>query len=92
MNPDASLQNTELKILYFARLGEQLNCREEFLQLPEGVVTAGQLREFLTSRDPRWSALADTRIRTAVNQDVASLDVVIKPGDEVAFFPPVTGG
>ena len=80
-------------ILYFARLREALGTSREELALPEGT-TLGALRDTLTRRGGQWSeALAQSRsIRAAVNQQVADVETPVKDGDEVAFFPPVTGG
>lgn len=82
----------DLKILYFGRLSEQLNCRAEHLALPAAVTTTGQLRELLITRGGKWSALDDARIRVAVNQEIARMADTVNPGDEIAFFPAVTGG
>jgi molybdopterin synthase sulfur carrier subunit len=62
--------------------------------LPTGRPTVEVLRDQLRSRGGPWDTeLAPARaVRIAVNQDMATLQTVLKPGDEVAFFPPVTGG
>jgi molybdopterin synthase sulfur carrier subunit len=53
----------------------------------------GGLRDLLAARGEPWSALATTRnLRVAVNQQMVGFDAAVKAGDEVAFFPPVTGG
>lgn len=82
------------KLLYFASLREQLGSSGESLELPAGVADVGALRAYLASRGGAWAAaLAETRsLRVAVNQDLANWDTVIRDGDEIAFFPPVTGG
>lgn len=81
-------------ILYFARLREALGTASEQLALPQGVVDAGALRDVLASRGGAWAQeLAHAKsIRMAVNQDMASPDTPVTDGDEIAFFPPVTGG
>ncbi|MBK8761421.1 MAG: molybdopterin converting factor subunit 1 [Sulfuritalea sp.] len=82
-----------VKILFFAGLREALGTGTEALALPDGVATAGGLRDLLAARGDPWSALATTRnLRVAVNQQMVGLDAAVKSGDEVAFFPPVTGG
>ncbi|MDP5241255.1 molybdopterin converting factor subunit 1 [Uliginosibacterium sp. 31-16] len=83
-----------VKILYFASLRETLGCAEETLEsLPAGVTTAGGLREWLCARGGDWSALApDKAVRAAVNQSLAQAASPLAEGDEIAFFPPVTGG
>jgi sulfur-carrier protein len=81
-------------ILYFARLREALGTGSEQLAVPENVANVGSLREALIRRGGAWAQeLAPSRnVRMAVNQDMASADTPINDGDEVAFFPPVTGG
>jgi molybdopterin synthase sulfur carrier subunit len=83
-----------VKILYFARLKETLGTGGEELALPDGVKNLGALRDVLTRRGGAWAqALAESKtLRAAVNQEVASADTAISDGDEIAFFPPVTGG
>ncbi|HET6182894.1 MAG TPA: molybdopterin converting factor subunit 1 [Acetobacteraceae bacterium] len=81
-------------ILYFAWLRERVGRAEEKLALPPGVSTVGGLIEHLVGLgDGRPAAFASRNVvRCAVNQDFAGLDSKVAPGDEVAFFPPVTGG
>jgi sulfur-carrier protein len=81
-------------LLYFASLRERLDCAREEVALPPGAPTVGMVVDRLRARDGRWSeAFAPGRDwRVAVNQRMASLATPLKPGDEVAFFPPVTGG
>jgi sulfur-carrier protein len=83
-----------VKILYFAKLREDLGKSAEEFALPAGVTTVADLRAHLMARGGPWaSALALNRaVRVAVNQDMAEPSVLLKAGDEVAFFPPVTGG
>ena len=84
----------KVKVLYFAALREQLGTAREEIELPSGVGTLAALRSHLRGRGGAWElALADGKlIRMAVNQDMAPPSAAIKAGDEVAFFPPVTGG
>ena len=82
-----------IKVLFFAGLREALGVGSESLALPAGIGTVGALRDLLAARGESWSSLATTKnLRVAVNQQMVGLDAVVKPGDEVAFFPPVTGG
>ena len=83
-----------VKVLYFAALREQLGTSGEDIELPSGVATVAALRSHLIARGGAWqSALAEGRlVRAAVNQDMAKPAAALKTGDEVAFFPPVTGG
>lgn len=79
-------------IRYFARLREELDTDGERLPCTEGQ-TAGDLLTQLASRGGRWQQLAgDQPVMIAVNQTMANQRTPVKAGDEVAFFPPVTGG
>jgi molybdopterin synthase sulfur carrier subunit len=84
----------KVKVLYFASLREKIGKDAEEIELPAGVATIASLRSHLRSRGGTWAeALADSRLlRTAVNQDMVPPTAAVKAGDEVAFFPPVTGG
>ena len=81
-------------LLYFASLRESLGTSREQVALPSGNSTVSSVLEQLRSREGRWTeAFAPGRQwRVAVNQQMADLATPLKPGDEVAFFPPVTGG
>jgi sulfur-carrier protein len=81
-------------LLYFANLREMLDCSREQVPLPRATATVGALVESLRARGGGWSeAFAPGRNwRVAVNQEMASLASPVHPGDEIAFFPPVTGG
>jgi len=80
-----------VQVLYFAGLREALGCSGESLDLPAGVTTVGALRDWLVDQGRDKLATAKN-LRCAVNQDMAGLNQAVKDGDEVAFFPPVTGG
>ena len=83
-----------LTVLYFAWMKERVGFSEETLTPPAGVETVAALVAYLAGLDPRHaSAFKDRKtVRCAVNQEFADPDTVLRPGDEVAFFPPVTGG
>ncbi len=83
-----------IRILYFASLRDAVGHAEDRMELPEGVGTLGELRDALVARGEPWaSAFANTkRVRCAVNQNMAEDEDPVADGDEVAFFPPVTGG
>lgn len=85
---------TPVTILYFAWLRERVGVAEESLTAPEGVATVADLVAHLAGLDERHAAAFQNRatIRCAVNQEFADPAAVLRPGDEVAFFPPVTGG
>jgi sulfur-carrier protein len=83
-----------VRVLYFAWLRERMGRGEETLSLPPGVATVGALASWLGERDEAGRAAFAERatIRAAVNQTFAKPDAPVADGDEVAFFPPVTGG
>lgn len=83
-----------VKVLYFARLREALGTTAEEIALPRSVSTLNGLRAQLVARGGAWTeAFApDRRVRAAVNQTMADDETAIVDGDEIAFFPPVTGG
>lgn len=85
---------TPLTILYFAWLRERVGVAEEHVSLPAEVRTVAQLVGWLADRGPGHASAFENRrtVRCAVNQDFADAATPVHPGDEVAFFPPVTGG
>ena len=84
----------KVRVLYFAGLRERVGTSAEDVELPAGVSTLAGLRSYLVGRGGAWqSALEEKRlVRVAVNQNMAHAATAIRAGDEVAFFPPVTGG
>tara|TARA_B100001123_G_C14438949_1_gene681809 strand:- start:44 stop:310 length:267 start_codon:yes stop_codon:yes gene_type:complete len=83
-----------MNVLYFAWIRNQIGIGEESLDLPEGVTTVSDFLEWLSRRGPNYLEALKNRsvVRVAVNQEYVSLDHELAPGDEVALFPPVTGG
>ncbi|MDP7241520.1 MAG: molybdopterin converting factor subunit 1 [Rhodospirillales bacterium] len=83
-----------MKIVYFAWLREKTGCAEEEVSPPESVTDVRGLVEWLCSRGDGYAeAFADLGpVRVAVNLEYVKLDQAVGPDDEVAFFPPVTGG
>jgi sulfur-carrier protein len=83
-----------MKVLYFAWLREKAGVGAETVTPPASVKTVGDLMQWLkTKGGGHAEAFADvSMVRAAVNQEHVPLDRPVKPGDEVAFFPPVTGG
>ena len=84
----------KIKVLYLASLREQLGKPGEDLEVPPAASTVAGLRTLLMARGGTWqTALAQGKaLRVAVNQEMAQPTTPVKQGDEVAFFPPVTGG
>ncbi len=78
---------------YFARFREELGSDSERIEASQ-VDTVETLLKELRTRGGAWSRLfaEDQRVMMAVNQEVANLATQLKDGDEVALFPPVTGG
>ncbi|MBI1210778.1 MAG: molybdopterin converting factor subunit 1 [Alphaproteobacteria bacterium] len=83
-----------MKLLYFAWVRQKIGRSEEVVDPPANVRTAGDLAAWLVLRGEGYAdALADLkRVRVAINQEHASFAAPVGAGDEVAFFPPVTGG
>ncbi|PSJ37519.1 molybdopterin synthase sulfur carrier subunit [Zobellella taiwanensis] len=80
-----------IKVLFFAQVRELVG--EDGLELAEDYGSVNALRLALAGRGDKWAlALSDDRLLAAVNHNIVPLDTAIKAGDEVAFFPPVTGG
>jgi len=83
-----------LTLVYLARLSDAFGASTESVRPPVAVTTVAALRDWLAARGGAWAAeLAPPRaVRFAVNHELAQADTVVRPGDEVALFPPVTGG
>jgi molybdopterin synthase sulfur carrier subunit len=83
-----------LTLVYLARLREAFGTAGERVVPPVGVTTVAGLRTWLAARGGAWAAeLAPGRaVRIAVNHELADSDAPVRPGDEIALFPPVTGG
>ncbi|MBE9603386.1 molybdopterin converting factor subunit 1 [Acetobacteraceae bacterium H6797] len=81
-------------ILYFAWVRQKIGKGMERLALPEGVSDVGGLVSWLSAQGPgHAAAFANPKlVRAAVNQDFVTATHPVAPGDEIAFFPPVTGG
>ena len=82
-----------IRVLYFARLREALGTEAESLEWTAPASIA-ELKRQLSGRGDIWQEqfVSNTSLRAALNQTLAPETAIIQPGDEVAFFPPVTGG
>lgn len=82
------------EILYFARLAESLGIKSETIALSAECKTVADLVERLRTRGEPFASefSGDTRILVAINQEMSEPIAEISNTDEIAFFPPVTGG
>ncbi|UZE96442.1 MoaD/ThiS family protein [Alkalimarinus alittae] len=82
-----------MKILFFASLRERLQCEQEQWTDLSGITSAQDILNRLIDRGSPWdAALQNGKLLVSINQEIASLTSKVNPDDEVAFFPPVTGG
>lgn len=84
----------KIKVLYFARIKEIVNYSTEELDLPDDVLTVAALKNWLATRGEVWANLFHGKqiVRAAINHQLVDDLAPIQANDEVAFFPPVTGG
>lgn len=83
-----------MKLLYFAWIRAKIGMAEETVTVPAGIGTVADLLDWLVTRGDNYAAALKERkvVKVAVNQEYVGADHPLKPGDEVALFPPVTGG
>ncbi|UJF22185.1 molybdopterin synthase sulfur carrier subunit [Shewanella sp. OMA3-2] len=81
-----------IQVLFFAQVRELLGTAK--LTFPaDGITTAECLRSALAAQDDKWAkVMASDKLLVAVNQTISHWNTIVADGDEVAFFPPVTGG
>jgi molybdopterin synthase sulfur carrier subunit len=83
---------TMIKIVFFAALREQLDCAELTIDIAD-IDTVNDIKQRLSDKSEQWQqTFSNTSLLSAVNHDMVDGDHKVKSGDEVAFFPPVTGG
>jgi len=84
----------KVKVLYFASVREKVGKDAEEVDLPAGAATVAALRSHLRGRGGNYENAFSEKalLRAAVNQDMVQPSAAVKAGDEIAFFPPVTGG
>ncbi len=81
-----------ITLQYFARYRETLGTGQEHLDWNDARDTLRAVRDELVARGDAWAVLNESRLMCARNQEMCSLDEPVRDGDEIAFFPPVTGG
>lgn len=82
-----------MKVLFFASLRERLNCDQEEWTDTAGITSPQDIINRLVERGAPWNeALQNGKLLVSINQEMAHLNSPLEPTDEVAFFPPVTGG
>ncbi|MBI3505875.1 MAG: molybdopterin converting factor subunit 1 [Proteobacteria bacterium] len=83
-----------MNVLWFAWLRTRVGTAAETVEPPPEIDTVGKLLDWLAARSPGHAEALAKRavVRVAVNQEYVKNDHPVKPGDEVAIFPPVTGG
>lgn len=82
-----------INVLFFAQVRELLGTASIKVEAGENTQTAEGLRATLAGTDDKWARImASDKLLVAVNQTISQWDSAIEDGDEVAFFPPVTGG
>ncbi|MGO2128992.1 MAG: molybdopterin converting factor subunit 1 [Pseudoalteromonas prydzensis] len=82
----------QVRLLFFGQLKERLQCANYTIAIKQPL-SIEQLKAHLVSLQPSWqAALNNDLLIAAVNQQIAQQQAIVKGGDEVAFFPPVTGG
>jgi molybdopterin synthase sulfur carrier subunit len=88
------MEKTDMvRLRFFASLRETLGVGDEQLELPESVNDVATLTSWLQNRGKTWNnTLSDPRLHVAINQEIVKRDAPVTDSDEIAWFPPVTGG
>lgn len=81
-----------VKILYFGRLSDLTQCREESIDLPDHICTISDLKTWLGQRHDLSDALNLESIKTMINQELVHGNESIEAAHEIGFLPPVGGG
>ena len=81
-------------IKYFSWIKEQIGKSEEQINIPSDITNVNQLINYLNEKDTKYNLLFEKKelIKIAVNKTYSSFDTNVSNSDEIAFFPPVTGG
>ncbi len=81
-----------IRVLFFARLREVLDCNALSVEYRAGETIAQLAARLAEQHGEAWQLLLDDDTRCALNQEIVDDSAVPSDGDELAFFPPVTGG
>lgn len=82
-----------ITIKFFASLKEHLGCESIQLEVSAQSLSIAQIKLLIIAQNPQWqTAIENNKVLSAVNHDMVDANHLVKIGDEVAFFPPVTGG
>ena len=82
-----------IEVLFFARIRDELGVERLQLELPQGVNSLLQFTHHLVVTHPSFAGIIDRpTVLVAVNQEFAQPQTTVEDGDEIAYFPPVTGG
>lgn len=84
----------KIRMVYFAWVRERIGTGEEIVEPPASVATVGDLVDWLAATSEAHASAFETRsrLRAAIDQDFVTLDTPIGRAQEIAIFPPVTGG
>ena len=84
----------KVKLFYFAKVRESLGINQEEIDLVNNIKTVADLIDVLKNRGIQWQSIFEmsSSLRVAVNQELVETNHAINANDEVAFFPPITGG
>ncbi|EAR61491.1 molybdopterin converting factor subunit 1 [Neptuniibacter caesariensis] len=81
------------KVVYFASLRERLGLAEETVQLDADISVSGLVDRLVEQHGETWKTVFnDSQVMVAINQEMSDQEAMVSDADEVAFFPPVTGG
>jgi len=82
-----------ITIKFFASLKEHLGCESIQLEVSAQSLSIAQIKSLIISQNPQWqTVIENSKVLSAVNHDMVDANHLVTIGDEVAFFPPVTGG
>ena len=81
-----------ITVLFFAKYKEELQTEQLQLDWQPDWQSLGDVRDHLAQRGAPWTILEDPTLMCALNEEMCLLNTPVKAGDEVVFFPMVTGG